>query len=84
MDNTFADTAIVDNTITDSSIAASYIMHEMLNEVSIIMSISQLALLNHDGQMSPKLQTEMERIIQTARNLSERVQNLADVLDEED
>jgi len=82
-DNAIADSTVADNVIADNAITVSYIMHEMLNNVSTIMSISQLALLDH-GKMSPELQTEMKRIVQTAKNLSKQVQNLADVLDEED
>ncbi len=67
----------------DKVIAASHIMHEILNNVSSIMSISQLAIINH-RDMPPELEGEMKRIVETSHQLSANIRTLADVLDEED
>ncbi len=67
---------------SNNVIATSTIMHEILNNVSSIMSISQLALLNHND-ISPELQQEMKRLVTTSKQLSTNVQSLANVLDED-
>ena len=66
----------------DKSAIPSRLMHEIVGHVSTIMSVAQYALISKD--MPPDIQTDMKRIVETARNLSSHVQDLADILEEED
>jgi len=59
----------------------SRLMHEIVGHVSSIMSVAQYALISKE--MSPEIQTDMKRIVEMARNLSNNVQDLADILEEE-
>ena len=66
----------------NSSTASESLMHDIINHVSTIMSISQFALISKD--MSPELQVELKRIVTTSRTLSADLKHLAEILDEED
>ena len=66
----------------DESAIPSRLMHEIVGHVSTIMSVAQFALISKE--MPPDIQTDMKRIVETARNLSNHVQSLADILDEGD
>ena len=66
----------------DESAIPSRLMHDIVGHVSTIMSVAQYALISKE--MSPEIQIDMKRIVETARHLSNHVQNLADILEEED
>jgi hypothetical protein len=66
----------------NNSLTPARILHNIISDVSTIMSISQLALINHK-EMPPELQTDLKRIVEKARHLSTHVKDLADVLEEE-
>ncbi len=59
----------------------SYLMHEIINHISTIISIAQLSLISKE--MSPEVQADMKRIIQTVRQMSDNLKQLAEVLDED-
>jgi hypothetical protein len=56
-------------------------MHQTVDQLSTIVSIAQFSLISED--MSPKLQDDLKRIIQTAREASDSLKELADILGEE-
>jgi len=60
----------------------SKLMHATINHLSTIISIAQFNLMGED--MSPKLQNELKRIIQAARDASTNLKNLAEILPEEE
>ncbi|MBN1993589.1 MAG: hypothetical protein JW953_12890 [Anaerolineae bacterium] len=57
------------------------IMHETFNQLSTIVSIAQFSLLNEE--ISPKLQEDLKRIIETVRVISNHLKHLAEMLEEE-
>ena len=64
----------------DPSGTPSHLLHETVNLLSTIVSIAQLNVLDEDT--SPKLQGELKRIIQAAREASENLKSLAQLLQE--
>ena len=64
----------------DPSETPSHLLHETVNLLSTIVSIAQLNVLDEDT--SPKLQGELKRIIQAAREASENLKSLAQLLQE--
>ena len=60
----------------------SILMHETLNDVSTIMSIAQLCLISKE--MPPDVRHEIKRIVETGREMSEKLKQMAEVLQEED
>jgi len=60
----------------------SILMHETLNDVSTIMSIAQLCLVSKE--MPPDVRQEIKRIVETGREMSEKLKLMAEVLQEED
>ncbi len=66
----------------NNSTASDSLIHDIINHVSTIMSISQFALISKD--MSPELQTDIKRIVTTSRTLSVDLKHLAEILEEED
>ncbi len=60
----------------------SILMHETLNDVSTIMSIAQLCLISKE--MPPDVRQEIKRIIETGREMSDKLKLMAEVLQEED
>lgn len=60
----------------------SILMHEALNDVSTIMSIAQLCLISKE--MPPDVRQEIKRIVETGREMSEKLKLMAEVLQEED
>ncbi len=71
------------NSETDNPMIPARLIHEILNDISTIMSISQLATINHK-ELPSELQTDLKRIVKTARHISTQVKGLADILPEED
>ena len=69
------------STNTPESTDSSRLMHEMMNHVSSIMSIAQFALISKE--MSSELRADMERIVQSTRDVTACVRHLAEILDEE-
>ncbi len=59
----------------------SYLMHEIINHISTIISIAQLSLISKE--MSPEVQADMKRIIQTVRQMSDNLKQLAELLEED-
>jgi hypothetical protein len=60
----------------------SILMHETLNDISTIMSIAQLCLISKE--MPPDVRQEIKRIVETGREMSEKLKLMAEVLQEED
>ena len=60
----------------------SYLMHETINHISTIISIAQLSLISKE--MSPEVQADMKRIIETVRQMSDNLKQLAELLEEGD
>ncbi len=70
------------STDNDPGTTFGVLMHETLNDVSAIMSIAQLCLLTKE--MSPEIQADMKRILDTGRKLSDNLKRIAEVLQEEE
>ncbi len=64
------------------SLSLSKLMHETLNQLTTIISIAQFNLISED--MSPKLQNELKRIIQTTSSAADNLKRLAEILHEEE
>ena len=60
----------------------SILMHETLNDISTIMSIAQLCLISKE--MPPDVRQEVKRIVETGREMSQKLKLMAEVLQEED
>ena len=65
-----------------ASVTPSKLMHEILNNLSTIISIAQFDLMGET--MSPKLQEDIKRMIQTAHEASHHLKHLAEILVEEE
>jgi len=60
----------------------SKLMHETIDQLSTIISITQFSLMSED--MSPKLQEDLKRVIQAARNAADHIKHLGEILREEE
>jgi hypothetical protein len=60
----------------------SKLMHATINNLSTIISIAQFNLISE--AMSPKLQEDLKRIIQTAREASNNLKALAEIIQEDE
>lgn len=60
----------------------SILMHETINDISTIMSIAQLCLITKE--MSPDVREDIKRIVETGRQMSDKLRLMAEVLQEED
>ena len=60
----------------------SLLMHEAINDISTILSIAQLNLISKD--MPPDIRHDFKRIVDTGRQMSDKLKLLAEVLPEED
>lgn len=58
------------------------LMHETINDMSTIMSIAQLCLISKE--MPPDVRQEFKRIVETGRQMSDKLKLMAEVLQEED
>ncbi len=58
------------------------LMHETINDISTIMSIAQLCLITKE--MSPDVREDIKRIVETGRQMSDKLKLMAEVLQEED
>jgi hypothetical protein len=67
---------------TEQTPTPSKLMHATINNLSTIISIAQFNILSE--AMSPKLQEELKRIIQTAREASTNLKALAEILQEDE
>jgi hypothetical protein len=57
-------------------------MHETLNDISTIMSIAQFCLVTKE--MPPDVRHDIKRIVETGREMSDKLKLMAEVLQEED
>ena len=64
--------------VEQSPPSPSELMHETFDHLSTIISIAQFCLINED--LSPKLQADMKRIIQTTHETSNHLKHLAEFL----
>ena len=60
----------------------SVLMHETLNDMSTIMSIAQLCLISKE--MPSDVRHDFKRIVETGRQMSDKLKLMAEVLQEED
>ena len=60
----------------------SVLMHEVINDISTILSIAQLNLISKD--MPPDIREDFKHIVDTGRQMSDRLKLMAEVLQEED
>jgi hypothetical protein len=67
---------------TDDSMTPSVLMHDTVNDVSTILSIAQNSLLSRE--MPAEVQTDLKRIIQTARQVAANLRQIAEILEEEE
>jgi hypothetical protein len=61
--------------------AFSVLMHDTLDDVSTILSIAQYCLIFKE--MSPEVRTDMERIVETGRNMSNKLKQMGQVVQDE-
>ena len=69
------------NLADDASPPYALLMHDTINQISTIISIAQLDMLTKD--MSSEVKADMQRIIQTMRQVSDNLKLLAEMLDGE-
>ena len=60
----------------------SILMHETINDLSTMMSIAQLCLITKE--MPPDIREDIKRIVETGRQMSDKLKLMAEVLQEED
>ncbi len=60
----------------------SKLMHETVDQLSTIISITQFSLMSEN--LSPKLQEDLKRVIQAARNAADHIKHLGEILREEE
>ncbi|MEW5956415.1 MAG: hypothetical protein AB1801_01730 [Chloroflexota bacterium] len=60
----------------------SILMHDALNDISTILSIAQFCLISKE--MSPDLRTEVERIVDTGKQMSEKLKLMAEVIQQQE
>ncbi len=65
----------------DAPVTPSVLMHDTLNHISTVMSIAQFCLLSKE--MSPEVQSDMKRIVESVRRIADNLKHLADILSEE-
>lgn len=58
----------------------SVLMHDTLNDMSTILSIAQFCLISQE--MSPELRVEVERIVDTGKQMSDKLKRMAEVMQE--
>ena len=56
-------------------------MHDTINDVAAVLSIAQFYLISKE--MSPEIQGDMKRIVQTMRQVSSNLKRLAEILEED-
>jgi hypothetical protein len=61
--------------------AFAALMHDTLDEVTTILSIAQFCLISRE--LSPEVQTDMKRIVETGKTISNKLKQLAEVYQEE-
>ena len=57
-------------------------MHDTLNDISTILSIAQFCLISKE--MSSELRLEMERIVDTGKQMSQKLKQMAEVIQQQD
>jgi hypothetical protein len=60
----------------------SILMHETLNDISTIMSIAQFSLISRE--MPPEVREDMKRIVESGRQMADKLKLIAEVLQEEE
>ena len=68
--------------VEQSPTSPSKLMHQTIDHLSTILSIAQFYLM--DEAVSPELQADMKRIVQTAREVSSNLRHLAEILLEDE
>lgn len=68
--------------MNNSKSTLSVLMHDTLNDMSTILSIAQFCLISRD--MSPELRIEVERIVDTGKEMSDKLKRMAEVMQERD
>lgn len=57
------------------------LMHDAINDISTVMSIAQNCLMNQE--LSPEIKADIKRMVQTMRQVSDNIKQLAEILDDE-
>jgi hypothetical protein len=60
----------------------SILMHETINDISTILSIAQFCLITKE--MPADVREDIKRIVETGRQMSDKLKLMAEVLQEED
>jgi len=68
--------------MNDAKSTFSVLMHDTLNDMSTILSIAQFCLISKE--MSPELRIEVERIVDTGKQMSDKLKRMAEVMQEQD
>ncbi|MFC1976477.1 hypothetical protein ACFLXQ_08760 [Chloroflexota bacterium] len=68
--------------VEQSPTTPAKLLHETVDQLSTIISIAQFSLMSED--MSPKLQEDMKRIIQAARDAADHIKHLGEIVREEE
>ncbi len=66
----------------ESKATFSILMHDTLNDISTILSIAQFCLISKE--MSSELRLEMGRIVDTGKQMSEKLKQMAEVIQQQD
>jgi hypothetical protein len=67
--------------LNDPNARRAGLMHDTINDISTVMSIAQNCLMNQE--LSPEIQADLKRLVQTMRHVSDNIKHLAEILDEE-
>lgn len=59
------------------------ILHDTLNQVSSIISVAQLCLINNQ-EVSPDLRQDLKRIVEMSKEVAANLKRLAETLEDEE
>lgn len=71
----------MDSDLNDHNARRAELMHDTINDIATVMSIAQNCLMNQG--LSSETQADLKRIVQTIRQASDSIKQLAEILDEE-
>lgn len=68
---------------TEEALPPGAILHDTLNQVSSIISIAQLCLINNK-EVSPDIRQDLKRIVEMSKEIAANLKRLAETLEDEE
>jgi signal transduction histidine kinase len=70
------------NSETEEVLPPGVILHDTLNQISSIISVAQLCLINKE--VSPEIRHDLKRIVEMTKEVAANLKRLAETLEEEE